>query len=613
MTVADHPWLRNAVFYQVFPASFADSDGDGIGDLQGIVDHLDYLAELGVTALWLNPCYDSPFRDAGYDVRDYTKVAARYGTNDDLERLFREAHDRGIHVLLDLVPGHTSDEHPWFRASAEAAPNDYDERFIWTDSWITGGDGLPFIGGEADRDGAYITNFFAFQPALNYGFAHPARSWQKPAGGEDALETEAAIVDVMRFWLKRGADGFRVDMADSLVKNDDDGKPYTRQAWHRMFSAIRAEFPDAVFVSEWGRPDESFDAGFDMDFYLDWRWDGVPNGYNMLLRNCPSPLSRDGDMSYFNADSGTGIAPFLREYRPRLDAARDSGCLFNLITCNHDTARIAPRLSPREIAVAYATMLAMPGAPFVYYGDEIGMRYRSLPTKEGAYTRTGSRTPMQWDAAAPDCGFSTAPAADLYLPLDDGEGPELLPTAGTGSPAETPSRGAGTHVVPTVAAQRDEPGSLWNTVREMIRLRNSLACLDADADFDVVYASDTNRSFIFKRTAIRHDSSLAAERAADAASAAGAAATANDAAGESVIVAVNPSRDVETHSLSRAGETAERSDGELLATICSCFADDDSTDESLDTASILFQLGDVSTDAGTITLGPQSFAILVLR
>lgn len=498
-------WLANAVFYQVFPASFSDSNGDGIGDIPGIIERLDYLADLGVNALWLNPCYDSPFRDAGYDVRNYLRVAQRYGNNEDLQNLFHQAQERSMHVILDLVPGHTSSEHPWFVQSSLAQPNEYSQRFIWTDSWISGGDGLPFVGGEADRDGAFITNFFAFQPALNYGFAHPQRSWEKPALGPDALQTCDAMLDVMRFWLSLGASGFRVDMADSLVKRDDDGKPYTIATWQHMFRQIREEFPDAVFVSEWGRPDESFQAGFDMDFYLDWRWDGVPNGYNMLLRNTSTPLEHEGDQSYFNADSGTGIAPFLAEYEPRLAAAEQAGRYFDLITCNHDTARVAPRLSPREIKVAYATMFTMPGVPFLYYGDEIGMRYRELPTKEGAYTRTGSRTPMQW-SAAPDAGFSVAAPDQLYLPVD-------------------PAADA-----PNVAEQRRDPESLWTAVHDVIEIRRAHAALAPGAAFRAVFGADDARTFAFVR----------------------------EGGGERIVAAANPSREAETHDLGDAGASGVR-------------------------------------------------------
>lgn len=524
-------WLQDAIFYQIFPASFSDSNADGIGDIPGITERLDYIHDLGCNALWINPCYDSPFRDGGYDVRNYTQVASRYGTNEDLETLFEAAHARGMHVLLDLVPGHTSDEHPWFLASGEDKPNTYTDRFIWTDYWLSNAAGLPFIGGEQPRNGAYIVNFFGFQPALNYGFAHPERSWQTPALSDTALNTCDAMLDVMRFWLSRGADGFRVDMADSLVKQDDDGKPLTIETWQYMFNQIRSEFPEAAFVSEWGRPNESLKAGFDMDFYLDWRWDGIPNGYSMLLRDTDTPLLHEGDHSYFNADSGTGIGRFLREYEPRLRQAQELGGYFNFITCNHDTSRIAPRLSPREIKLAYATMFLLPGVPFIYYGDEIGMRFRDLPTKEGAYTRTGSRTPMQWDDSQND-GFSAAASDAIYLPVDELDG----------------------H--PTVAQQMDDGDSLWHTVQAVLATRRDSPAFDPDAEFTVLFGDDSHRSFVFKRTK-------------------------NDI---STIVAVNPGRDTEEITLPDG-------DGSEARTIS-------------------LSVGNPGLDYTTLTLPPQSFAIL---
>ncbi|MBQ9347947.1 MAG: glycosylase, partial [Oscillibacter sp.] len=165
-------WLKDAVFYEIYPQSFFDSNGDGIGDLNGITAKLDYVKSLGCSAIWLNPCFDSPFKDAGYDVRDYRKVAPRYGANEDLVRLFETAHQKGIRVLLDLVPGHTSEEHPWFLESKKAELNEYSDRYIWTGNWFQGAQGLRYISGEAERDGAYIINFFKSQPALNYGFQH---------------------------------------------------------------------------------------------------------------------------------------------------------------------------------------------------------------------------------------------------------------------------------------------------------------------------------------------------------------------------------------------------------------------------------------------------------
>lgn len=127
-------WLKNAVFYEIYPQSFSDSNGDGIGDIPGIIEKLDYIQELGCDAIWLNPCFVSPFGDAGYDVQDYYTVAPRYGTNRDLKNLFHEVHDRGMHIILDLVPGHTSDQHPWFQESKKAERNEYSDRYIWTDS-----------------------------------------------------------------------------------------------------------------------------------------------------------------------------------------------------------------------------------------------------------------------------------------------------------------------------------------------------------------------------------------------------------------------------------------------------------------------------------------------
>ena len=516
-------WLDSAVFYEIYPQSFQDSNADGIGDIAGIIQRLDYIHNLGCNALWINPCFDSPFKDAGYDVRDYTKVAPRYGTNADLARLFEEAHSRGMHVLLDLVPGHTSEEHAWFKASSQAEPGDrtvgddnVSERYIWTNLWIANGDGLPFIGGEAERDGTYILNFFKCQPALNYGFAHPKREWQKPALGPDATATCDAMVDVMRFWLSRGADGFRVDMADSLVKQDDDDKSFTIRTWRYMFSKIRPEFPEAAFVSEWGRPYQSLEAGFDMDFYLDWRWDGNPNGYNMLLRNTDTPLCHDNDASYFNADSGTPVSEFLNQYVPQVrDAERHHG-LFNLITCNHDTLRTAQRLTERELKIAYATLLTLPGAPFIYYGDEIGMRYRELPTKEGGYTRTGSRTPMQWNGG-PNLGFSEASADSLYLPVD---------------PAED---------APTVERAMANKDSLWHTMQSVLALRAAEPALHAYAGFDVL--SGEGRALVFARF---------------------------DGDGNRIVIAVNPGRGAEQ-------ATVDGLHGESLFAIGDAHMDDDGT------------------------------------
>ena len=462
-------WLKDAVFYEIYPQSFFDTNGDGIGDLNGIIEKLDYIRELGCNALWINPCFDSPFKDAGYDVRDYKKVAPRYGTNEDLCRLFEEAHRKGIHVLLDLVPGHTSEEHEWFRMSQKAEQNEYTDRFIWTDFCFEAADGLPYIGGESERSGTYILNFFKCQPALNYGFLNVTRPWQKSCNHPSAIATREAMKDVMRFWLDRGCDGFRVDMAASLVKHDDEKKTATSAVWQDVRRMLDYEYPDAAMVSEWSNPPLALRAGFDMDFCLNERG----SGYSTLLRDYGN---RDGeDHSYFRKDSGGSINRFLDEYLRWYEDTKETGYI-SLLTCNHDTIRPAYNLDTAELKLAYAFLFTMPGVPFLYYGDEIGMKYQNIPTKEGGYYRTGSRTPMQWDEGR-NLGFSPAPASELYLPVD---------------PAED---------APTVSAQQKDPASLLNTVKTLLALRHQCDDLQADAPFRLV-CSEMNKPFIYRRGAL---------------------------------------------------------------------------------------------------------------
>ncbi len=461
-------WLKDAIFYEIYPQSFYDTNGDGIGDLQGIIRKLDYVKSLGCNALWLNPCFDSPFKDAGYDVRDYRQVAARYGTNEDLCALFAAAHEKGIRVLLDLVPGHTSETHPWFLESSLSDEGPLAERYIWTDGAFSGGDGMPFIGGEAPRDATYIINFFKSQPAMNYGYHKRNYPWQQAITDPGPMATREAMKDVMRFWLKLGCDGFRVDMADSLVKNDPE-KISTMEVWKDMAGAIHAEFPEAVLVSEWNTPERALACGFDGDFYLNW--DG--NGYSVLLRD----YRRDSkgnftmeDNSYFKATSTRDMSRFLEDYLPQYEASRELG-LWCFITCNHDTPRIAPLLDETERKLAFSFLLTMPGAPFIYYGDEIGMNYQLLPSKEGGYRRTGSRTPMQWGRGK-NLGFSESD--EPYLPVEPGD-------------------------APTVEAQEQDPRSFLNFVRSLTALRSSQQELGNYSPFSVYSAQEGSRLFAYKR------------------------------------------------------------------------------------------------------------------
>ncbi len=464
-------WLQDAVFYEIYPQSFYDTNGDGIGDLPGITEKLPYVKSLGCNALWLNPCFDSPFRDAGYDVRDYKKIAPRYGTNEDMARLLQKAHELGIRVLLDLVPGHTSEEHPWFQASAQAEPNEFSGRYIWTNGAFERGDGMPFIGGDYPRFGTYIINFFKCQPALNYGCRERHCPWQQSICSPDALATREAMKDVMRFWLDMGCDGFRVDMAESLVQNDGNDHLGTQEVWRDIAGTIHREYPEAALISEWNRPELALRCGFDMDFYL--QWDG--NGYSSMMRDYKLNWEQSsylGNGSYFSKNSGSDVSRFLEDYLPKYHYTQDKG-LWCLITCNHDTPRPSAGLDEKERRLAYAWIFTMPGAPFLYYGDEIGMDYRCLPSKEGGYHRTGSRTPMQWDDSA-NQGFSAGRAEDLYLPVE----------------------GNNAH---TVKAQEADENSLLHFVRRLIRLRHEEKALQNYSPFAVYSAQPGSRLFAYKR------------------------------------------------------------------------------------------------------------------
>lgn len=260
-------WLSAAVFYNIYPQSFYDTNADGIGDLNGVREKLPYIRDMGFTAIWLNPFYESPFRDAGYDVTDFYKVAPRYGTNEDFARLCAAAHECGIKVVVDLVAGHTSLECEWFQKSALPEKNAYTNRYIWTDQWMKNYKG-NCIGGYSQRDGMYMKNFFYCQPALNYGFAQiddPA--WQLPMEHPDCRATKQELIRIMEFWIALGADGFRVDMAASLIKNDSDGSGI-RTFWQEIRQIFDEKHPECVLISEWSYPSKAIVAGFHVDFLL---------------------------------------------------------------------------------------------------------------------------------------------------------------------------------------------------------------------------------------------------------------------------------------------------------------------------------------------------------
>lgn len=473
-------WLQEAVFYQIYPQSFYDSNGDGIGDLPGITDRLDYIQSLGVSAIWLNPFFVSPFNDAGYDITDYYTVAPRYGTLADFHELVRQAHARNIKVLFDLVVGHCSWENAWFRASGQEQPNQYSDWFIWTGSvWTPAPPGLEVIRGFAPRMGGYATNFFVGQPAFNYGFAqpNPQYPWQQPYDAPGPLAVRAEVKNIIRYWFEQGADGFRADMALSLVKGDLDGRA-TATVWREIREMLDREYPEHIMVAEGGDPRVSIGlGGFHVDFCLPWR---MP-AYNSLYRKS---ITNEGGsqvgvdpygFSVFDGQGHGNIREFLDEFERHYAVIKEVGFI-SIPEGNHDLhPRISQGRSPAEILQAFLFTLTMPGVPFVYYGDEIGMRTLwGLPSKEGSYDRTGVRTPMQWDNT-PNAGFSTAAAEQLYLPVD---------------PASDR---------PTVQAQEVDPASLLNQVRELIALRRSRASLQADAEWQPLHAERGRMPVVYER------------------------------------------------------------------------------------------------------------------
>jgi glycosidase len=456
-------WLASSVLYQIYPQSFADGDGDGIGDLAGALERLDHLAWLGVDAVWFSPLFASPFADAGYDVADYLTVAPRYGTNDGLVAFVDAARDRGIRVLLDLVAGHTSDQHPWFRSWAD---DPRDHRYIGADRvGSPAGIWAPVPG---RRGGYYQLNFYPCQPALNFGHAreNPQEPWRDPVDAEGPRANRQALRDVMSFWFERGISGFRVDMAASLVK-DDPGHVETALLWGEMRRWLDDRHPDAVLLSEWGDPAVAVPAGFHADFFLQF---GNPALRSLWHTGTGTldPTWTETDRFFFDPDGSGGIDVFLREWRHATGAIGVEGGHIALPSSNHDYARLVsgPRTA-EQARGAFVFLLTWPSLPTIYMGDEIGMRYvEGLEDTEGSvlsptYDRTGSRTPVQWEPGR-GAGFSSAPESDFYLPLD---------------PA--PDR-------PDVASQRADESSLLHLVRRLVDLRHATPALGPTAGLDVL-------------------------------------------------------------------------------------------------------------------------------
>lgn len=498
--------LRNSILYQVYPQSFQDSNGDGIGDFPGLTGRLDYIRSLGADIIWLNPCFDSPFGDAGYDVRDFYKIAPRYGTEDDFRRLVDEAHARGMRVVLDLVAGHTSMDNPWFLAEAADPKSPDANRYVWKNR-----DFDPAAGPGRDD---FLGNFFWYQPALNYGYAEPAEPWQDPVDAPGPRKNREELRRIMAYWFERGCDGFRVDMAGSLIKPENSPKAMaeTIKLWREIRQWLDAHHPDKLLIAEWSRPSIAVGAGFDLDFLMHFNAPGYPS----LFFNGVGSIPPSEGPCYFHHDGGGGLKIFRDEYRRQLEGTRGKGYL-SLPAANHDFQRLhcGPR-TEEQLRCAWVFLMTQAGPPTIYYGEEIGMRYlENCPPKEGSTLegitavnagtslgeRAGTRTPMQWDDS-PNAGFSTAGAEKLYLPLD--------------ASADRP----------TVAAQEASPDSLLNFVRRLVAVRKAHPALGSDASYEILNPEGQSYPMVCLR-------------ALD---------------GEACLVAINPSGRKRTLSLSLPGE-----------------------------------------------------------
>ena len=417
-----YAWWQNGVIYQIYPRSFMDSNGDGIGDLNGVIERLDYLSDtIGMDAIWLSPIYPSPMADFGYDVADYCGIHPLFGSMADFDRLLEETHKRGKKLLLDLVPNHTSDEHPWFLESRSSRDNPKRDWYIWRDPAPGGGvpnNWLSHFGGPAwtfdEKTGQYYLHLFAKQqPDLNY---------RNP-------EVLAAMLDVMRFWLDKGVDGFRVDviakmMKDPLFRDEppnpawDGVRPFLSQLHiytsnmddvHRLIQEMRKvldAYDDRMMVGEIYLPNEDL-----MKYY------GTSD-----KPECHLPFN-------FQLISAPWDAALVHKMVDDYEAALPADAWPNWVLGNHDRHRLATRVTPAQARVANMMLLTLRGTPTCYYGDEIGMENVPIPREyiqdppavnqpeiAHLFGRDPERTPMQWDDS-PNAGFSAPKTKRLWLPL----------------------------------------------------------------------------------------------------------------------------------------------------------------------------------------------------
>src|ERR1700704_1307189 len=416
MNKGDEFWWRHGIFYQIYPRSFQDSNADGVGDIQGIIDRLPYLQALGVDAIWVSPIFPSPMADFGYDIADYTGVDPLFGTMEDFDVLVKAAHAAGLNLILDLVPNHTSDRHPWFIESRRSRDDPKRDWYIWREPAADGGppnNWMSEFGGRARAYDAatrqyYYHAFLAQQPDLN---------WRNP-------EVRRATHDVMRFWLRKGVDGFRVDVIWHLIKDeqfrDNPANPDFREGQPPHWKVLplrttdQPEVHDAI--AEMRRVIDEFDARVLIgEIYLPF--DRLVTYYGKDLTGAHLPFNFALLSAPWNARA---IEKIIADY----EAALPVGAWPNWVLGNHDRPRVASRVGQAQARVAAMLLLTLRGTPTMYYGDEIGMQQVVIvpdqvrdPFEKNVpgigVGRDGCGTPMQWDATA-GAGFSTARP---WLPL----------------------------------------------------------------------------------------------------------------------------------------------------------------------------------------------------
>jgi len=416
-------WWRGGVLYQIYPRSFADSDGDGVGDLPGIAERLDYLEWLGVDGIWLNPIHPSPNVDWGYDVTDYLDVHPELGTLADLDRLVSEAGRRGIRVLLDLVPNHTSDRHPWFRERPDF--------YVWSDgipnNWRSVFGGGPAWTLDPARGRYYLHNFAPAQPDLN---------WWNP-------EVRAEFDRILRFWLDRGVAGFRIDVAHALVHDEElRDDPVGPDGIRRTYSMLRPETHG--ILREWRRLADAYEPPRVL----------LGEAYTLDMREWAGYYGAGADELHlafaFTLAHAQLEAAEMRRVVAEVEATLPSGAWPCWTGSNHDLGRLASRWCDGDEALARCALLVLltlRGTPSLYYGDELALENGAVPPERvldcADPPRDPGRTPMPWTS---EDGWN-----DPWLPLADS--------------------------ARNVEAQRADPGSTLHFARDLIAVRKRLPVL----------------------------------------------------------------------------------------------------------------------------------------